>query len=316
VSDLATVTIPAIGTSATIVVADKRLLERAFDVLRVELDAMDLACSRFRPDSEISMLNAAAGREVAVTPLLLEAVEVALRAAVLTDGVVDPTVGSAMRIIGYDRDFSCVAPGGPPIRWDLRPVPGWQTVEVNANRGSVRVPPGVDLDLGATAKSLCADRAAARAAAVTGTGVLVSLGGDVSTAGSSPDGGWIVQLTDDHADSLESGGPAVSILNGGLASSSITVRRWRRGERYYHHLIDPRTGAPVEAYWRTVTVAAASCVDANIASTAAIVLGPLALDWLDERCLPARLVHLDGRVATAGGWIADVEPGGAGGIHP
>jgi thiamine biosynthesis lipoprotein len=316
VSDLAARTVPALGTSATVVVADKRRLDEALAIVLAELDAIDGACSRFRSDSEIARVNTAAGREVAVTSLFLQAVEVGLRAAVLTDGLVDPTVGSAMRVIGYDRDFSAVAPAGPPIRWDLHPVPGWQAVELDAGRGTVKVPAGVELDLGATAKALCADRAAARAFAATETGVLVSLGGDLSTAGVPPDGGWIVQLTDDHADPIEAGGPAVSIVAGGLATSSTSVRRWTRGERTYHHLVDPRTGAPAEEYWRTVTVAAASCVDANTASTAAVVLGPAALDWLDERGLPARLVDVHGGVATAGGWLRDLEPVAAHRMNP
>jgi FAD:protein FMN transferase len=314
VSGLATRTVPALGTSATIVVADERRLDEAFTIVAAEIDAIDQACSRFRTDSEITRVNTAAGREVAVTALFLEAVEVGRRAAVLTDGLVDPTVGSAMRVIGYDRDFSAVAPAGPAIRWDLHPVPGWQAVELDLGRGTVKVPPGVELDLGATAKALCADRAAARAVAVTETGVLVSLGGDLSMAGIPPEGGWIVQLTDNHADPIESGGPAVSILGGGLATSSTAVRRWTRGERAYHHLVDPRTGAPADEYWRTVTVAAASCVEANMASTAAAILGPAALDWLDDRSLPARLVDVNGRVATAGGWLCDLESEGAGGV--
>ncbi len=314
-SDLAAATVAAIGTTATVVVTDKRFLGPALDVLRAELDAIDLACSRFRTDSEISTVNAAAGTEVSVSPLFLEAIEAGLRAAVLTDGAVDPTVGCAMRIIGYDRDFSGMASSGPSIRWNLRPVPGWQAVEVDSTRSTVKVPTGVELDLGATAKALCADRAVTRVAAATGTGVLVGLGGDLSTAGAPPDGGWIVQLTDDHAVSLEAGGPAVSILSGGLATSSTTVRRWERGGRSYHHVIDPKTGGSAEEYWRTVTVAAASCVDANIASTAAVVLGPVAIDWLDDRSLPARLVHVDGHVLTAGGWLIDAELEAADGVY-
>ncbi len=313
-SALAARRVPALGTSATVVVADRRRLDQALAIFLAEMDAIDLACSRFRSDSEIAAVNTAAGREVVVTSLFLQAVEVGLRAALLTDGLVDPTVGSAMRAIGYDRDFAAVDSSGPPLRWDLHPVPGWQAVELDAGRGTVKVPARVELDLGATAKALCADRAAARASAATDTGVLVSLGGDLSTAGVPPDGGWIVQLTDNHADPIESGGPAVSILSGGLATSSTTVRRWTRGKRAYHHLVDPRTGAPAHEHWRTVTVAAASCVDANIASTAAMVLGGAALDWLDERELPSRLVDVHGRVATAGGWLRDLAPVAAGSV--
>jgi FAD:protein FMN transferase len=304
---LAAATIEAIGTSATIVVADDRFLDEALSHLIAEIEAIDLACSRFRTDSEVARVNSAAGREVSVSPLLIEAVEVALRAAAVTDGVVDPTVGSAMRVIGYDRDLAEVARVGPAIRWDLQPVRGWRVIEVDRQRGTVKVPCGVELDLGATAKALCADRAVARAASAVDGGVLVSLGGDISVAGRAPEGGWVIQLTDDHADPLDAGGPTVSIPGGGLATSSTAVRRWKRGEQVYHHLVDPATGASVEEYWRTVTVAAGSCVDANIASTAAIVLGQSAVAWLHARRLPARLVQVHGAVVATGGWPEEPE---------
>jgi FAD:protein FMN transferase len=308
VSVLAATTIQAMGTTATVAVADQRSLDDALGHLVDEIGAMDSACSRFRADSEITQVNSAAGREVAVSPLLLEAIEIALRAAAITGGAVDPTVGSAVRVIGYDRDYASVAPVGPVIRWDLRPVPGWQVVELDRRRSTVKVPCGVELDLGATAKAFCTDRAAALAARAVGSGVLVSLGGDVSVAGDAPEGGWVIQVTDNHADPLDAGGPTVSVSSGGLATSSTTVRRWKRGDRAYHHLIDPTTGGPAEEFWRTVTVAAASCVDANIASTAAIVLGKRAADWLQGRRLPARLVQTDGTVVTVGGWPEDPEP--------
>jgi FAD:protein FMN transferase len=107
-------TISAIGTTATLVVSDPRHLHQGVEILESEIDAIDRACSRFRADSEIARVNSAGGGTVPVTGLLLEAIEVALRAAAVTGGVVDPTVGEAMRIIGYDRDFSAMASVGPP----------------------------------------------------------------------------------------------------------------------------------------------------------------------------------------------------------
>lgn len=308
---LRTASFPAMGTTATVVVTDPRRLDQAVELLAGEIEAMDRAGSRFRPDSDIAHVNSAAGIAIAVSPLFLDAVEVGLRAAIVTDGVVDPTIGTAMRIIGYDRTFARVAATGPAIGWDLRTVPGWQGVVVDRVRSTVKVPVGTELDLGATAKALCADRAAARLGAILGSGVLVSLGGDISVAGSPPDGGWVIQLSDDHADRLDAGRPTVSIFDGGLATSSTTVRRWTRGDDTYHHLVDPRTGGPAEEHWRTVTVAAASCVDANIASTAAVVLGQEAVGWLEDRHLPARLVHVGGDVTTAGGWPAELVTDGS-----
>jgi thiamine biosynthesis lipoprotein len=173
-------------------------------------------------------------------------------------------------------------------------VPGWRVVKLSA--GTRRMPAGVTLDLGATAKALAADRAARAAAAAAGCGVLVSLGGDLATAG--PASRWRVRVTDDHA--ADDGGETVEIAGGGLATSSTTVRRWAGG----HHIVDPATGAPAAAPWRTVSVAAATCVDANVASTAAIVLGAGAPGWLAERRLPARLCARDGEITRVAGWPA------------
>jgi thiamine biosynthesis lipoprotein len=249
-------------------------------------------------------LNAAGGRWVHVGPALLEALTVALRAAALTDGAVDPTIGEALVLAGYDRDFA----GGLTERGGtvtVRRAPGWRAVDLDAGRRRVRLPAGVRLDLGASAKALAADRAAAAAlAAGAGAtpGALVNLGGDIALAGEPPPGGWRVKVTDDHRAGPEADGPVVRLSTGGLATSSTTVRRWGRDA---HHIIDPVTGAPARSPWRTVSVAAATCVDANTAATAAIVRGHDAPAWLAERALPARLVAHDGSVRTVAGWPAE-----------
>jgi thiamine biosynthesis lipoprotein len=166
----------------------------------------------------------------------------------------------------------------------------------------VLLPAGMRLDLGATAKALAADRAAQRVTAATAAGVLVSLGGDLSVAGRVPAGGWLIHVTDDHRSDADAPGQTVAISSGGLATSSTTTRRWRHRGEVMHHILDPRTGAPIHSPWRTVSVAAASCVDANIASTGAVVLGDAAPDWLAEHGLAARLVATDGHVVRLGGW--------------
>jgi len=94
----------------------------------------------------------------------------------------------------------------------------------------------------------------------------------------------------------------VSVSAGGLATSSTTVRRWRAGGREHHHIVDPRDGQAAEEVWRTVSVAAGTCVDANTASTAAIVRGRAAVRWLESAGLPARLVARDGAVTRTAGW--------------
>jgi thiamine biosynthesis lipoprotein len=296
----ASCTFRALGTSAKVVVIDPDALPDAIASVRDEVDAIDRSCSRFRPDSELARLHAGAGSWVEVDPVLIDAVEVALRAAILTDGDVDPTVGESLLLVGYDRDFAGLDPDGPPVG-ALRAAPGWRSVEVDADRSRIRIPRGVRLDLGATAKAFASDRSARAAAAATGTGVLVSLGGDIAVAGPPPPGGWDIGLADSHAASAEPG-HTVRIETGGLATSSTTVRRWLRGGRQVHHVIDPATGRPATEIWRTVSVAAATCVDANVAATAAIVRGERAALWLQRLGLPARLVRTDGTIVRTGGW--------------
>jgi FAD:protein FMN transferase len=299
-------TLRALGTSAVVVVTEPDALPDARRELLRELEAIDLACSRFRPDSELARLNASAGATFAASNLLCEAVEAALSAARTTGGLVDPTVGRALRLAGYDRTFELVrARDATCFRPRFEVVPGWQAVELDRRRRTIRVPAGVELDLGATAKALAADRAAGAATRAAGAGVLISLGGDVAVAGPAPGPGWPVKIAEDHAAPLDAPGPTVSIRSGGLATSGTAVRRWRAGRIELHHIVDPRTGRPAETPWTAVTVAAGSCLDANVASTAAVVLGDEAPAWLAERRLPARLHDADGTVVCVGGWPED-----------
>src|SRR5205807_1715456 len=191
-----------------------------------EVAAVDRACSRFRVDSELERVNTADGRPTEVGPVLLDAVEVALQAARQTDGDVDPTVGEALRVLGYDRDFDAVPRNGRPL----------------------------------------------------------------------------VRVADWHGAGPEAQGETVRVDGGGVATSSTTVRRWSRGDEEMHHVVDPATGRPTTVVWRTVSVAAATCVDANVAATAAIVRGERSPAWLRALDLPARLVRPDGTVVRVGGW--------------
>jgi FAD:protein FMN transferase len=301
-TDVFSETFSALGTTATLVVTEPTALPRSRRILDEVLADIDRSCSRFRADSDLSRVNDAGGQPVTVSPTLIDAVDVALRAARLTDGDVDPTIGKALRLLGYDRDFATVAATGGPLSYVAERVPGWWTVDVDHSAGTVRVPDGVQLDLGATAKALAADRAAAAIAQDPGGGVLVSLGGDVAVAGPAPSAGWAVLVTDDHAAGPDAPGETVAIRTGGMATSSTAVRRWRRGDDAVHHIVDPATSHAADAVWRTVTVVAASCVDANIATTSAMVRGETAIDWLTGLTLAARLVRPDGTVVRIGDW--------------
>jgi FAD:protein FMN transferase len=313
----------ALGTGVVLRVTAPRMLACARAAVERELDAIDLACSRFRTDSELVGVNARAGRAARVSPLLAEALALALRAAELTAGDVDPTVGAALVFAGYDRDWRLLeAPNARPQADTIashgrRPAPslgvrvqgGWQTVAFDRDSRTVRIPAGVSLDLGATAKAWAADRAVFAAARAGACGALVGLGGDIAVSGPAPAGGWRIRVTDDHRSDPSAPGQTVSILSGGLATSSTAVRRWSHDGRTMHHIIDPATGEPARATWRTVSAAAASCAEANTATTAALVRGAAALDWLAGLGVPARLVAEDGRVHVVGGWPAHATAG-------
>ncbi len=292
------------STRVDLVVTDPSSLVTATHLLHRELDRVDQVASRFRPDSELECLHRAAraGRPVQVSSELLDAVGLACRAAALTDGAVDPTVGEALCALGYDRDFSQVAPGRPGTMPEPRPVPGWRSVSLDPERSTITMPAGTVLDLGATAKAWAADRAATTIAARLGCGVLISLGGDVTVRG-APDAGFAVGIADVCGDPAAP--VAVTIRSGGLATSGVGRRNWMLGDHRVHHLVEPATGLPTDSPWRTVSVAAATCVDANTASTAAMIKGASAVEWLEAHRLPARLVAHDGSVVTVSEWPVD-----------
>lgn len=300
------------STTATLIVTHPAALEIALAELNDELATIDATCSRFRPDSEISRLLAHPGRQVTLSESLNAAVTQALRVAVATDYLVDPTVAAAVINLGYDRDIDGVLsrswvadPIDLPSTASHQPAPGAWRLQHDSATAQLLIPPGIGLDLGATAKALTADRAATRIAALVDGGVLVSLGGDIAVAGEAPVGGWKIAIADDHRTSSAAAHQTVSIMAGGLATSSTQARRWRTSAGWAHHIVDPRTGLNPAPKWRTAAVAAATCVDANAASTAAIVLGPDAVEWLSRLHLPALLVDQDGSVTTVADWPAE-----------
>ncbi len=299
---IATARLRALGTGAVLCVTDPAALPRARRELVRELREVDLLASRFREDSELTALNRRTGEPVPVSRRLFDAVALALDVARRTGGLVDPTVGRALRLAGYDRTFTAVRARDDGFLAVSHRSPGWGSVRLDPERLEIRLPAGVELDLGATAKAAAADAVAAAAHRATGTGVLVSLGGDVAAAGQAPAGGWPVRIADEHDAPLASAGPVVALAGGGLATSGVAARRWRvrGGER--HHIVDPRTGTSARTPWRTVTATGATCVDANAASTAAVVLGADAPAWLAFRGLSARLVRRDGSVLLVGDW--------------
>jgi thiamine biosynthesis lipoprotein len=301
-------TFRAISTSNTILTTDPRSAGPAARIAQSYLAELDHAVSRFRPDSEVSVLAVRSRHEPAssfVSPVFADHLGIALRMARITGGLVDPTVGSAVVASGYDDDIDAVRARrhpGPDAPGSA--VPGWRAVHFSSATRWVEVPKGMLLDLGATAKAYAADVLASLLPAQLPGGFLVDLGGDIAVCGECPRGGWQIGI-EDAAGQIRQ---VVASTGQAVATSSTRLRRWpsTTGER--HHIIDPRTGRTAPATWAQVTCTAARAVEANAAATSAIVLGPAAPAWLQERGLAARLDAPDGTVVTTPGWPVDRTP--------
>ncbi|MFY0409307.1 FAD:protein FMN transferase [Solicola sp. PLA-1-18] len=281
-----------------LVVARASSLPMARVFLEDLLDDVDRAVSRFRPDSDLARVNAAAGRLVAVSPLTMRLVDVALDAARTTDGLTDPTVGAHVVAAGYDGDIADVRNRLAPARVPAPRPATWEDVRVDRDLRRLGVPAGVRLDLGATAKAWTADEAAVQVARRLHTPVLVEIGGDVAVR-TSADRPFTVAVSERAGEAAE----LVAVHHGGVATSSTTARRWHRADGPAHHVVDPRTGRPAQGAWRTVSVWAPTAVEANAASTAMICLDRSeGLAFLDDRGLPARLVGQDGTVEHTRAW--------------
>ena len=254
--------------------------EREAAEIRRLFEARDRQFSRFRPDSELSRVNESQREVVVVSKSFAQMAERALKAARATGGLVDPTLGVALRSAGYDRDFRALRPRREPAR--PGPVGRWRAVRVTG-RLLIR-PVGVELDLNGVVKGQTVDEALDL---LSGEG-FVSAGGDYAGRGAF-----------DVA--LPRGG-SVRVTRGGLATSGTTTRRWLRADSWKHHLIDPSTGEPSESPWMEVTVSAATCLQADIAAKAAFLLGEAGPEWLDERQLPGRFLHEDGGELVNASW--------------
>ena len=293
----------ALGTYVHLATGDPADLPGARRIAEDVLAEVDRTCSRFRGDSDLVRANGRPGRWTPVDPLLVAAVRVAVEAAAVTDGLVDPCLGRALVNLGYDRDLHAVHRRPHPA--DRPPPPPqtgcWRDIGLDPD-GALWVPEGCALDLGATAKAWAADLLAAEVVDQLGLHVLVSLGGDIRIDGpDTPRPGWTVRVTESPDDVK---GEVVALAGGGLATSSTRARRWRTRHGVAHHVLDPRTRRPTDEHWRTVTATGATCVAANVASTAALVLGRGAVPWLREHGVTARLVRRDGHLTRTGGWPA------------
>jgi thiamine biosynthesis lipoprotein len=252
--------------------------------------------SRFRADGELARLNRSAGAPVRVSRVMGAALGAALGAARASDGLVTPTALAALEAAGYDRSFADLAPepaGAPP---PAEPPPDWRQIRFDAATRTLTLPAGVRLDLGGTAKGWAASEAARRLGAAGPA--LVDAGGDIAVSGAMADGGaWAVAIGSPFGEA-ESPLGVLQLAAGAVATSGRDYRRWRRGGREQHHLIDPRTGRPAETDVLAATVVAADCGGAEMAAKAALILGGRdGLAWIEARPGLAALLALeDGRV--------------------
>ena len=236
--------------------------------------------SRFRGDSELSRVNAAAGRWTPVSSLFEELIGIALKQAESTGGLFDPSMLDAMIAAGYDRDFDEVLAGARGMLRSPRPCGRWREIETRP--GAILLPDGVGLDLGGIAKGWTADLAAEAAVRAGLSWSLVSAGGDLRIAGDAPE---IEVRIEDPGEPSEAAA-WLQLASGALGSSSTMRRAWGPD---LHHIIDPRTGAPADSPIVQATVWAATCAEAEVLATWALLTGMGAMDTV-----PCALVSTDG----------------------
>jgi FAD:protein FMN transferase len=277
----ATARFESMGCTVEVAGADDGRVEQ----IRRLFDARDRRFSRFRADSELTWVNGRAGRPTQVSSEFAGMLGLALEMAALTEGLVDPTVGGAVRAAGYDRDFALL--GDDPRPAAVAAVPGWGAVRRWGE--IVHLPLGCELDLNGIVKARTVDEAAE----LVGAPGFVAAGGDIAVRGAT--------------DVALPGGGAVRLVAGGVATSGSGRRRWRRAGEWHHHLIDPFTAASAVSPWEQVTVAGATCVDADIAAKAAFLAGARGPAWLDDRALPGRFLAADGIVLETARWRATAE---------
>jgi FAD:protein FMN transferase len=261
----------AMGTEIEVLAAGDEppeTVDAALSAIQAIFAREEARFSRFRDDSELAAVNRSAGRWIPVTSPFAEVLRLSLAAALATDGLFDPTVLRAIVAAGYDRDFVAIEPTMELTA--LRPVDcgRWQEIEIRGDL--IRLPPDVGLDLGGLVKGWTADLAA-EAAIDTGLGwVLVNAGGDLRLAGEARPTAIGIEEPDDP----DSVCCVVRIASGAVATTSTTRRRWGHDR---HHVIDPRTGLPVDTPVLQASAWAPTCADAEVAATQALLEGPMAL---------------------------------------
>lgn len=290
----------ALGTTIVVGVVDPESLAAVMPHVYARLQDVDRTLSRFRPDSELARIDSDPDRPWLVSPLFGEVLELALQAAAATNGWFDPTARDALEAAGYDRSIELLERDGPGPERPFRLAGQWPLISFDRPSGILLLPRDVRLDFGGIGKGFAVDYALRDLP--TDGGVLVSAGGDMAVVGPPPAGGWRCEVAATADDAPET---TVLLLQGALATSGLGRRQWRRAGQPLHHLLDPHTGQPGASPWHIVTVAARTCVAAEVAAKVAWLMGEAGPAWLTQQGLTARLRALDGRVHTVGHWPAE-----------
>jgi len=264
----------AVGTSCSAAVTagpdDEARAQIALAAAQAEVEAVEAELSRFRPESDLSRLNAGAGSWVPIGRRLLDSLRLAIKARDDTGGRFDPTVLPALVAAGYDRTFEELTER-PAEHAD-----GWRagaTIELDHRDGRARLEPGTAVDLGGIGKGYAATRAleAMRKHAPSLPGGLVDLGGDIAVRGEAPEGGpWRIAVSDPRrpGETLT----VIALEEGGVATSGRDARRFGPSKSL-HHLIDPETGESAIAGPFTVTVVAPDAAEAEAHATTLAIAG-------------------------------------------
>ena len=273
--------------------------DRAAAIVRRVFMDVEQALSRFLPGSDLSRLNRSGGSPVPVSPLLYTAVSLALHAARETDGVFDPTVLSALEHAGYDRSFEHVIAGvrsSSPTAHTFA-LPDYRAVRCDPDSLTIHLAEGQRLDLGGIGKGLAVDLALADTSFLPNR--CIAAGGDVAARGTAgPDGEWSVALED----AGEAGSRSIALRDAAVATSTTLKRRWRVDGQERHHLIDPRTGRPSSSPFRSVSVVAGTCVQADVAAKTALLLGEQGAPFLEQRGLHGLAVRHDASTVATSEW--------------
>jgi FAD:protein FMN transferase len=291
----------AMGTTIALLLPEAQS-QAASDTVRQLFSEWEQTLSRFRSDSELAQLNQHAGSPVIVSPLFFRVLQTALTAARETDGLYDPTLLNQLLQAGYDRSFDELPLQQPDPSAAPQPGGGWRQIQVDPYLRCVTLPPGIGIDFGGIAKGMAVDAALASLQQLSIGTALVNAGGDLVVLG-LPSGytSWPIEVQGKETSWV------IPFHHGALATSSVSRRHWHQGKYQRHHLIDPRTGEPVQSQLWSVTVAASRCMQAEVATKATFLLGiEQGKNFLKEHALAGLLVQNDGSWTTAGNWPAEL----------